>query len=443
MRRSLIVLATAACAGVCAFAGYAATTGLHFGTWGVDTAAMDRSVKPGDNFFLYVNGTWLKTAQIPADRSSTGSFQDLRIQSETRMDEIFASLDAKPYDSLSVEEKKLRDFYDAYLDQKQINSRGLAPAQKDLTYIANLKTLDDVATAMGDPRLSADGPFNAGIGVDQKDPNAYAIDLEQAGLGLPDRDYYLRDGKEMDDTREAYKKYLTAMLTIAGTPDAGKRAEAVYALEAAMAKVEWSHEERRDATKTYNPMSVPELEKYAPGFPWRTYFTAGTIPLASPHGERQVVVGEKSAFPELAKIFTATPVEVWRDYLTVHYLHTFSALLPENVDNTDFAFYGTTLSGNTQQLPRAKRAVHLIDGSMGEALGKLYTAKYFPPAAKARAEQLVANLLKAYDADIRVLTWMTPETKRRRSRNFTNSRRISAIPTNGVTIRRCRFRAAT
>ena len=253
---------------------------------------------------------------------------------------------------------------------------------------------------MGDPRLSEDGPFNVGIGVDQKDPNAYAIDLEQAGLGLPDRDYYLRDGKEMDDTRAAYKKYLASMLTLAGLPDAQKHADAVYALEAAMAKVEWSHEERRDATKTYNPMSVPELEAVAPGFPWRTYFAAATIPLTSPHGERHVVVGEKSAFPELAKIFAATPVEVWRDYLTVHYLHAFSGFLPENVDNTDFAFYGTTLSGNTEQLPRAKRGVHLVDGAMGEALGKLYTAKYFPPAAKARAEQLVANLLKAYDADI-------------------------------------------
>jgi putative endopeptidase len=409
----LIVLATAACAGLGAFAAYAATEGLHFGTWGVDTAAMDRSVKPGDNFFQYVNGTWLKTAQIPADRSSTGSFQDLRIQSETRMGEIFAELDAKPYDSLNVEEKKLRDFYDAFLDQKQINSRGLTPAQKDLTYISGLKTLDEVATAMGDPRMSEDGPFNIGIGVDQKNPNAYAIDLEQAGLGMPDRDYYLRDGKEMDDTRDAYKKYLASMLTLAGQSDVQKRADAVYALEAAMAKVEWSHEDRRDATKTYNPMSIPELEKFAPGFPWRTYFAAATIPLASPNGERQVVVGEKSAFPELAKIFAATPVDVWRDYLTVRYLHSFAALLPENVDNTDFAFYGTILSGNTQQLPRAKRGVHLIDAAMGEALGKLYTAKYFPPAAKARAEELVANLLKAYDADIHVLTWMTPETRKK------------------------------
>ena len=413
MRRRMIALATAACAGLSTIALHAATPKPQFGAWGVDLSAMDHSVKPGDNFFLYVNGNWLKTAQIPPDRSSTGAFQDLRIHSETQMKEIVAELDAKPYDSLSPEEKKLRDFYDAFVDQKQIDSRGLAPAQKDLTYIANLKTLDDVATAMGDPRLSLDGPFNVSIGVDQKDPNAYAFDLEQSGLGLPDRDYYLREGKEMDATRDAYKKYLASMLTLDGQPDAEKRADAIYALELSMAKVEWSHAERRDATKTYNPMSISELEKFAPGFNWQAYFTAATVPMTSPHGERQVVVGEKSAFPELAKIFAATPIEVWRDYLTVHYLHSYSAYLPQNIDNTDFAFYGTTLLGNQQQLPRATRGVHLLDDSMGEALGKLYTAKYFPPAAKARAEQLVGNLLKAYDADIRVLSWMTPETRKK------------------------------
>jgi putative endopeptidase len=411
MRRRMIALASVACVGISTLALAAASP--QFGTWGVDLTAMDHSVKPGDNFFLYVNGNWLKTAQIPPDRSSTGAFQDLRIHSETQMREIVAELDAKPYASLSPEEKKLRDLYDAFVDQKQIDSRGLAPAQKDLTYIANLKSLDDVATAMGDPRLSADGPFNVSIGVDQKDPNAYAFDLEQSGLGLPDRDYYLREGKEMDATRDAYKKYLASILTLAGLPDAEKRADAIYALELSMAKVEWSHEERRDATKTYNPMSISELEKFAPGFGWRTYFTAATVPMTSLHGERQVIVGEKSAFPELAKIFVATPVAVWRDYLTVHYLHEFSAYLPQNIDNTDFAFYGTTLLGNQQQLPRATRGLHLIDDSMGEALGKLYTAKYFPPAAKARAEQLVANLLKAYEADIRVLDWMTPETRKK------------------------------
>ena len=409
MRRRLIALASVACAGMSTFALSAASP--QFGTWGVDLAAMDHSVKPGDNFFLYVNGNWLKTAQIPPDRSSTGAFQDLRIHSETQMGAIIAELDAKPYASLSPEEKKLRDLYDAFVDRKQIDGRGLAPAKKDLDTLAGLKTLDDVAAAMGTARLMEDGPFDLGIGVDAKNPDAYAINLSQAGLGMPDRDYYLRDDKEIAATRDAYKKYLATMLEMSGASDADKRAEAVYNVELAMAKVEWPNADRRDANKTYNPMSISQLEAFAPGFPWRAYFKAATVPFSSPRGERQVVIAEKSAFPELAKIFAATPVEVWRDYLTLRYLHAFSAYLPQTFDTADFAFYGTVLEGRPQQLDRGKRASHLLDEEMGEALGKLYVARYFPPVAKARAEQLVGNLLKAYDADIRVLTWMTPATR--------------------------------
>jgi putative endopeptidase len=410
MRRRLIALA---CAGISTIALCAAASPgkPQFGTWGVDLTAMDHAVKPGDNFFLYVNGNWLKTAVIPPDRSSTGAFQDLRIHSETQMAAIVASLDARPYDSLTTEEKKLRDLYDAFVDRKQIDGRGLEPAKKDLAYIAGLKTLDDVAAAMGNPRLMEDGPFDMGIGVDAKNPDAYAIELTQAGLGMPDRDYYLRTDKEILATQDAYRKYLAAMLEMAGLDNVDKRAEAIYNLELAMAKVEWPNADRRDATKTYNPMSISDLEKFAPGFSWRAYFTAGTVPFTSPHGERQVVIAEKTAFPELAKIFAATPVDVWRDYLTARYLHAFSAYLPEAFDRADFAFYGTVLQGNPQQLARDKRGTHLLDDEMGEALGKLYVAKYFPPASKAQAERLVGNLLKAYDADMRTLTWMTPATR--------------------------------
>ena len=161
-------------------AAYGDAPKTEYGTWGFDTAAMDKSVKPGDDFFMYANGNWYKTAQIPPDRASTGSFQNLRILSEKRMQEIAASLDAKPYDQLSAEEKKLRDLYDAFVDQKQIDAKGLAAAKPDLDMIAQLKTLDDVAAAMGDPRLQLDGPVGFGIGIDDKNPNAYSINLGQS-----------------------------------------------------------------------------------------------------------------------------------------------------------------------------------------------------------------------------------------------------------------------
>ena len=187
MRRSLIALA--ALAGVAATSAYGDAAKTEYGTWGFDTAAMDKSVKPGDDFFMYANGTWYKTAQIPPDRASTGSFQDLRILSEKRMQEIAASLDAKPYDSLSAEEKKLRDLYDGFVDQKALDAKGIAAAKPDLDMIAKLKTHEDVAAAIGDPRLQLDGPVGFGIGINDKNPNAYSINLGQSGLGMPDRDY--------------------------------------------------------------------------------------------------------------------------------------------------------------------------------------------------------------------------------------------------------------
>jgi putative endopeptidase len=412
MRRSLFALAGfAACASI-AVAAYAdGSAKTQYGTWGVDLTAMDKSVKPGDDFFQYVNGDWYKSAEIPADRASTGSFQNLRVLSEKRMQEIAASLDAKPYDQLTEEEKKLRDLYDAFNDQKQIDAAGLAPAKADLDYIAGLKTLDDVATAIGRPDLGLDGPFGGGIGIDAKDSSRYQYGLGQSGLGLPDRDYYLKDDPDLAKARDAYKAHLSKVFALAGMSDPDKRAAGVYDLEYKMADAEWAREESRDADKTYNPMTLTELKALAPQFPWDAFVKAGNIDANGPSGARVFVVSEKTAFPKLAQIFAGTPVAVWRDYLTVHYLHTYAAYLPSSFDQEDFAFYGTALQGNTQQLPRTARAAHLIDGVMGEALGKLYVAKYFPPEAKAKALELVTNLLKAYDADIRTLAWMTPATR--------------------------------
>jgi putative endopeptidase len=416
MKRSLAALAAVLCATASLTAAPAeepAAGHPQYGAWGIDLSSMDKSIKPGDDFFEYVNGTWEKTAQIPADRASTGAFQDLRILSENRMRAIVDGLDAKPGGELSVEEKKLRDFYDAFMDQKQIESRGLAPVKKDLATLAHLKTLDDVAWAMGAVKLMTTAPFNLNIDVDPKNPNAYAIFITQSGLGMPNRDYYRRDDKAIVETREAYKKYLATMLGMAGLSDAGKRAERIYAVEHQIADAQWPNEDRRDVDKTYNPMTISALEKLAPQFPWTKFLGGAGVSIASPRGERQVIVAEKSAFPKLAAIFAATPVNVWRDYLTVHYLHQVAPYLPKKFDDADFAFYGTVIQGNTKQLDRPIRGVHLLDNNLGEALGKLYVAKYFPPEAKAKAEQLVSNLLKAYDADIRVLPWMSEATRQK------------------------------
>jgi len=382
-----------------------------FGAWGVDLSGMDKSVKPGDDFFDYANGTWFKNAVIPADRTSTGSFQDLQILSEKRMKDIVAGLEAKPYAQLTDEQKKIRDLYDAFMDTAQIEKRGLAPAKKDLARFASLKTADDVARAMGDPAVPADSLFGTFINSDAKSPNQYVMLVTQSGLGMPNRDYYLKDDPALAQTRDAYRKYLVTMLTLAGEKDAQKRGDAVFALETGIAKIHWTAVERRNADKTYNPMTEAELAAYAPGFPWATFFAAEGLSAKGPKGDRHIVVRENTAFPGLAKLFAATPVSVWRDFLTVHYLHNMSAYLPKAFDDADFDFYGKVLGGQTEQLPRDTRAVHLIDRRLGHPLGKLYVAKYFPPESKAKVEALVANLLKAYDADIRKIDWMTDATK--------------------------------
>ncbi len=234
--------------------------------------------------------------------------------------------------------------------------------------------------------------------------------ITQSGLGLPDRDYYLKTDKDIVDTQEAYKKYIAQMLAFAGVKDEARSA-AVYQLEHDIAVASWAAEDRRDAEKTYNPMKISELKTLAPQFPWDSYFAAGGLSPNSSHGERMVVIAEKSAFPKLAAIFAQTPVSVWRDYLTVKYMHAFAAVLPKVIDGADFDFYGKVIEGKTAQLDRETRGVELLDSSMGEALGKLYVGRYFPPEAKAKAEELVHNLLKAYAADIQTLSWMTPATR--------------------------------
>ncbi len=416
MKKSHLVLASLACIACAALAipaSRAADQKPAFGAWGFDLTGMDTAVKPGDDFFSYANGTWYKNAVIPADRTSTGSFQDLQILSEKRMGEIVADLEAKPYAQLSDEEKKLRDLYDAFTDTAQIEKRGLAPVRKDLAAIAGLKTLDDVARLMGTPTVPTDSPFGAFVNANSKKPGEYAIFVTQSGLGLPDRDYYLKDDAALVATRDAYRKYLATMLTLGGAKDAAKRADAVFALETEIAKAHWAAAERRNVDKTYNPMTEAQLAAFAPGFPWATFLGAESLSPKGPNGDRVLIVRENTAFPAIAKIFADTPVAVWRDYLTTRYLHEMADYLPKAIDDADFDFYGKTLGGQAQQLPRATRGVRLLDQKLGHPLGKIYVARYFPPESKAKVEALVANLLKAYDADIHKISWMTDVTKQK------------------------------
>jgi putative endopeptidase len=413
--RRLPVICAFAVLAACSKTAVPATSSDHpqIGSWGVDLTSVDTTVKPSDDFFRYVNGKWLAKAEIPPDRVSVGGFEDLQLLSEQRSIGILKDLAARDVAALSPEEQKVRAIYTSYVDTARINAAGLKPAMKDIAYFQGLQTMDDVARAIGSPRLGADDPFGIFIAVDDKHPDAYAVRLAQSGLGLPDRDYYLRQDSALAAVRTAYQKYLAAMLADAGQSDVEKRAAAVYELEHQIAEASWPAADRRDADKIYNPMTISELEKLAPQFPWRTVLTGLGIPLTSPHGERAVIVTEKSAFPKLAAVYARTPVPVWRDYFTTHYLHANAGLLDRRTDSTNFDFYGKVLSGQQQQRSRDIRAFYRVDGMLGEALGKLYVAKYFPPDAKAKAMTLVNNVKSAMADDIKSLDWMTDSTKAR------------------------------
>jgi putative endopeptidase len=378
--------------------------------WGVNLSYLDPQVRAGDDFFRRTNGGWLKSAAIPADRLTAGVNLEVDKTNELRLASLITGLMSKADSALTPDERKLRDLFAAYEDVNAIEAAGLTPLKADFDKIAALKTSTDVVAFMANPLTHSNGPFAVFVEIDELNPSAYDLRVTQSGLGLPDRDYYLGTDKELVKTREAYKKYLAQMLSFAGVDDP-KRAAAVYELEARLAKAHWPAAERRDAQKTHNPMAVAELEKLAAKFPWDAYLSAAGISRKSPNGERIVVVSEKSAFPLLANIFAETPVAVWRDYLTAQLLHEEASLLPKKIDDANFAFYGVVLNGQKQQLPRELRVQHVLDSALGEALGKLYCDKYFPAEAKAKVQELVNNLLKAYTADVKTLPWMTEATR--------------------------------
>jgi putative endopeptidase len=381
----------------------------QIGAWGVDLAAMDMSVKPGDDFFRYVNGKWYDQAVIPPDRSNIGSFTDLTILSETRTIAILHDLDARG-GSLSADEQKVRDLYHSYIDTDHVEQLGLAPAQKDLAALNGVRTHDDVARAMGSVPMGTIALFDVYIAADDKHPNNYVVNVVHGGIGLPNRDYYLRD--DMKPTRDGYRKYIADMLTLGGVAHADAKAARIFALETAIAKLHWPAADRRDAEKTYNPMKLSELQAFAPQFGWKPFFAELGVD-ASRTGERTVIVGEKTAFPALAKLFHATPVSTWRDYLVFHYLSDHAQYLPKRFDDARFDFYGKVLQGTREQLSRDKRGVAFVNGNIGEALGKLYVARYFPPEARAKAQALVDNLIATYRTHIGSRDWLGADTKPR------------------------------
>jgi len=376
----------------------------ELGSFGIELASMDKSVRPGDNFFEYVNGTWLKNTPIPADKSRYGSFDSLRDRSDANVKTIIEAASAKKA-AKGSEEQKIGDFYAAFMDTDTIESKGLGPVQGDLDRIAAAETLDDLGDIMGDPKVDTTSPIGAWVEVDAKNPEGHITYVTQSGLGMA-RANYLDAGENFDRYRAGYVDMLEIMLGESGADNARDRAEAVMAFETALAEVHWEPKKRRQMHLTYNKMSPDEMKEYAPGFPWDTMLKATGLA-----GQDAFVIRENDAIQNSATLFGGTPVNVLKDYLTAHLLIGNSSFLPKRIDESSFAFYGKTLRGQEEQRDRWKRAVSQIDGFMGEMVGKVYVDKHFPPASKAQMGDLVENLRAVFKDGIDNLEWMGDATK--------------------------------
>ncbi|HWJ69806.1 MAG TPA: M13 family metallopeptidase [Sphingobium sp.] len=375
------------------------TPGPELGVYGFDDSGKDESVAPGDNFYQYANGTWEKNTPIPADKSNYGMFTALDDLSKQRTQDI---LNAAKDDPAS----KIGTAYAAYLDEAAVEAKGLAPIRPWLDSIKAVKShADYVAIVAQAWRNGASTPFAGYVGQDDKEPDHYIFTLMQSGLGMPDRDYYLQTGDKMAAMRTAYRQHLVKMFALAGESDGEKRAAALLDFETQIARAHWTRVDSRDVDKVYNKMTVAQLAALAPGFDFAAMLKASGVTSDT------LIVAQPSAIKAEAALIARAPLGVLRDQLLIRSLDDFADYLPDAIARESFAFYGTTLSGTPEREPRWKRGVTFVKGALGEEVGKVYVARYFPPETKAAADQLVQNIITAMGRRIDGLSWMSDAAK--------------------------------
>ncbi len=375
---------------------------------GIDLGNADPAVRPQDDLYQAVDGAWLKKTEIPADKSNYGAFTKLTDDAEAQLRGIIEAAADKTGKVPGTDEQKVGDLYASFMDEKTADVKGVHPVKPELDRVDALKNKKDIAALMAHlQRIGISVPVVGGVHQDAKDPTQYTIDFYQAGLGLPDRDYYLQDDAKFKDIRAKYLTHIDSLYRLAALPNGKAAARKILALETELARVQWSKVEARDAVKAYNPYAVNQLSTLAPNFAWTTF-----VREVGAGSQQKVVVSQPSYLTGFGKLLDRTPLETWKAYFRWRVLSDAAPYLDQHFAAESFAFNGGVLNGIKQDRPRWKRGVALVEGALGESVGKIYVAQYFPPEAKQRMDALVQNLLAAYKQSIDGLDWMGPETRK-------------------------------
>jgi len=377
----------------------------QIGEFGLDLNAGDPGVVAGDNFYLHASAAWLKANPIPSDRTRWGTFDILRSTADAHVQEIVEGLVARGV-AASPLEAKVRDYYRAYMDEAAIDVAGLTPITQDLARIARATDHTELMRIAAEPGFETRTPIVAFISLDAKNPDRYTVSISHAGLGLPEREYYLNTDAKFVDIRAKYQAHIEKMLTLAREEDAAGKAKRILALETDIAKLHWKIADRRDRDKTYNRRTREETIALLEGYPMQAALEAQGL-----GRQPAVVIRELDAMPKLAALYRTTPLARWKEYMTFACISAHAPLLPKPFADENFDFFQRILNGQPQQRDRWKRAVAALNGDLGEAVGELYVARHFPPEAKAKMLDLVENVRRAYGQRIDALTWMTPQTK--------------------------------
>lgn len=378
-------------------------------TSGINTAHYDTAVRAQDDLFRAVNGKWLATFEIPADKSNYGSFTKLDDDAEAQVKAIIEEMAAAKDVAAGSEAQKIRDFYNAFMNEAKLEELGVTPLAPTFAEIDAVKDKAGLAVLMASlARQGFSTPLIPYVHQDNKNATEYIGDLYQSGLGLPDRDYYLLNDAKFKTIREQYLAHIEKMLTLAGIANAGKAAKDILALETRLAKAHWDKVDNRDPVKGYNKLDAAALKKLTAEIDWTAYLKGVGF-----DGLPAIIVSQPSYIMGLGKEIKTTALDTWKVYLQWHALSDGAPYLSKAFVDESFAFNGKTLNGIQENRPRWKRGVEATEGALGEALGKVYVAKHFPPENKARMETLVANLRTAYGQSIESLTWMSPETKKK------------------------------